>query len=237
MSGLKKEKMGNKIKGTLVMLTLNEIEGLKKLYSHIPIKLIGEVFAVDGGSTDGTLEFYKKNKIKVLKQISKGRGEAFRIAIKNAKYDNLVFFSPDGNENPKDIEKLFYHLDRGCDMVIASRFMKGARCDEDNQLIKIRKFGNKIFTLFMNILFNGRLTDSINGFRSVTKEAFKKIQPDASGFGIEFQMSIRALKHKMKIMEIPTIENERIGGQSTAGTLSVGWYFVRLLVREFFRGT
>ena len=60
----------------------------------------------------------------------------------------------------------------------------------------------------------------------------KKINPDAHGFGIEFQMSIRALKYKMKIKEISTIERERIGGRSTAGTFEVGWYFIRLLFKE-----
>jgi len=224
----------NRINGTLVILTLNEIGGLKKIYPQIPSKRIQEVFAIDGGSTDGTLGFYAKNKVRVLKQKSKGRGEAFRIAVKEAKNDNIVFFSPDGNENPKDITKLFNYLDRGYDMVIASRFMKGARCDEDDKLIKIRKFGNKFFTLIIDILFRGNLTDSINGFRGITKNAFKKINPDAYGFGIEFQMSIRALKKEMKIIEIPTEENERIEGQSTAGTLGVGWYFIRLLVNEIF---
>ncbi len=224
-----------KIKGTLVILTLNEIEGLKVIFPLIPIKNIDEVFAVDGGSTDGTREFFKKHKIRILDQKSKGRGEAFRIAIKEAKHENLVFFSPDGNENPKDIPKLFNLLDKGYDMAIASRFTKGSICDEDNQLIKVRKFGNKMFTFFANILFKGKLTDSINGFRGVTKKAWSKIMPDAYGFGIEFQTSIRAMKKRMKIAEIPTIEKERIGGQSTAGTFKVGWYFVRLLFSEFFK--
>jgi glycosyltransferase involved in cell wall biosynthesis len=224
-----------KINGTLVILTLNEIEGIQKIYPLIPVDKIGEVLAVDGGSTDGTLDFYKKNKVKVVNQKSKGRGEAFRIAIKQAKYDNLVFFSPDGNENPKDIIKIFQKLDQGYDMVIASRFMKGATCDEDNQLIKIRKFGNKMFTLVSNILFRGNLTDSINGFRGITKSSFKKINPNAHGFGIEFQTSIRALKSKMKIFEFPTIEKDRIGGKSTAGTFKTGWYFIKLLIGEFFK--
>ena len=226
--------MSNKINGTLVILTLNEIEGLKKIFPLIPAKGIGEVFAVDGRSTDGTLDFYKKNRVRVLKQVSKGRGEAFRIAIKHAKYDNLVFFSPDGNENPDDILKLFSCLGHGYDMAIASRFMKSGRCDEDSKLIKFRKFGNRIFTLLANIVFNGKLTDSINGFRGITKEAFKKINPDASGFGIEFQVSMRALKNKMRIAEIPTVESERIGGRSTAGSFNVGSYFIKLLVKEIF---
>ena len=227
--------MKNKIKGTLVILTLNEIDGLKKIYPSIPINEIGEIFAIDGGSTDGTLEFYQKNKVRVMKQKSRGRGEAFRIALKKAKYNNLVFFSPDGNENPKDIPKIFSYLEKSYDIVIASRFMKGAKCDEDHKLIKITKFGNKIFTLMINILFGGQLTDSINGFRGITKKAFRKINPSAQGYGIEFQLSMRALKNKMKIKEFPTIEKERIGGESYAGTFDVGFYFIKLILSELFK--
>jgi len=224
-----------KTKGTLIILTWDEIEGLTKIFPLIPIDQIDEVFAIDGGSTDGTLEFYKKNNLKCIVQKVKGRGEAFRIAMNEAKHENIVFFSPDGNENPNDILKLFSYLDNDYDMAIASRFMKGARCDEDDQLIKLRKFGNKTFTLLANILFRGKLTDSINGFRGIKKRAFKKINPDAHGFGIEFQTSIRALKNKMKIMEIPTLEKDRIGGESTAHTFKTGKYFISLLISEFFK--
>lgn len=224
-----------KIKGTLVILTLNEIDGVKAIIPRIPLDMVGEVFAVDGGSTDGTREFFKNNNIRVVNQKSKGRGEAFRIAIKEAKFDRIVFFSPDGNEYPEDITKMFGFLEDGYDMVIGSRFMKGSRCDEDGQLIKIRKFGNMVFTIMINFIFNGRLTDSINGFRGMTKKAFRRIYPDAHGFGIEFQMSIRALKAKFKIKEFPTIEGDRIGGKSTAGTFKVGSYFLRIILDEMKR--
>lgn len=228
-------KQTKKTKGTLVILTLNEIEGLTAIYPLIPVDKFEEIFAIDGGSTDGTLDFYKKNKVRVLKQQSKGRGEAFRLAMKYSKYDHLVFFSPDGNENPKDIATLFEYLEKGYDMVIASRFMKGARCDEDDQLIKMRKFGNKFFTFLGNMFFGGSLTDSINGFRGITKKAFTRINPDAHGFGIEYQTSLRALKNRFRIKEIPTLEKERIGGRSTAGTFTVGSYFIKLLFQEMLK--
>jgi len=38
----------------------------------------------------------------------------------------------------------------------------------------------------------------------------------------------------MKIKEIPTIERERIGGESTARSFKVGWQFIGLLFKEFF---
>jgi hypothetical protein len=122
-------------------------------------------------------------------------------------------------------------------MAIASRFMRESRSDDAGELIKHRSFGNKLFTSIANLLWSGRLTDSINGFRAIKKQKFMELNPDAHGFGIEYQMSIRALKLRHRIKEIPTKEGDRIGGKSTAGSLPVGWLFVKIILRELLLGT
>lgn len=221
-----------KRKATLVILNYNEIEGIKSLYNKLPLNEIDEVFAVDPGSTDGSLEFLKSKGIKVVMQDIRGRGEAFRIGIKEAKNENVVFFGPDGNEDPNDLLKLIGLLEQGYDMTIASRFMEGARADDSDIPVPIRGVGNKVFTMIANILWKGHLTDSINGFRAIKKSKFQQINPDSHGFGIEYQMSIRALKSGFKIKEIPTYEGNRIGGQSTAHTFATGWLFIKLLLKE-----
>ena len=124
---------------TLVLLCYNEIDGTKYLLDKIPFDSVDEYFAVDGGSTDGTREYLKLNNVKIIDQKSKGRGEAFRIAFRKAKYDNLIFFSLDGNENPDDIAMFKEFFDNGYDMVIASRLAKGAVNEEDNKLFPLRK--------------------------------------------------------------------------------------------------
>ena len=43
------------MKSTLIILTRNEIEGVKALYDRIPFDQVDEAFVVDGGSKDGTL--------------------------------------------------------------------------------------------------------------------------------------------------------------------------------------
>lgn len=226
--------MADKIKATLVLLSFNEIESLNSIYDKIPISRFDQAFAVDPGSTDGTLEFYKNKGMPFIIQGKRGRAEAFRIGIREAKHENVVFFSVDGNENPEDITKLIDILDDGYDMAIASRFMPTSKADDNNELIPYRSFGNKAFTAAANILFRGKLTDSINGFRAITRTAFNKLNPDTEGFGIEFQLSIRALKNEMKIKEMPTKEEERLGGASTAHTFETGWLFTKLILKEFF---
>ena len=86
--------------------------------------------------------------------------------------------------------------------------------------------------MIANLLWNGKLTDSINGFRAIKKSIYQELKPDSEGFGIEYQLSIRSLKRGYKIKEIPTYEGDRIGGQSTARTIPTGLYFVKLLLRE-----
>lgn len=220
------------MKTTLVTLTLNEIEGIKALFDKIPFKDFDEVLALDGGSTDGTVEFFKSKGITVVPQKTRGRGEAFRLAAETATGDVIVFFSPDGNEDPKDTIKLANLIKDGYDMAIASRFMKESRNEEDEDWFPVRSWANQAFTILANLFFKGRVTDSINGFRAVKKDSFKALGVNASGFAIEYQMTIRALKLKQRIIEIPTIEGNRIGGQSTAKSIPTGLKILKLLIKE-----
>ncbi|QQR64030.1 glycosyltransferase family 2 protein [Candidatus Roizmanbacteria bacterium] len=220
---------------TLIILTRNEIEGVKEIVPRIPLDAVDEVIAVDYKSTDGTVAFFEQHKIKVIKQQKKGRGEAFRIAAEQAKNENLLFFSPDGNEDPKDIPKLIGKMDEGFDMVIASRFMKSSHNEEDDQPIKLRKWANQGFTLLANLFWHGKLTDSINGYRIITKKAFDSLKLDGEGFVIEYQMSIRALKLGLRIGEIPTYESSRIAGESGSWAVPTGIQFVIQLFKELFK--
>lgn len=224
------------VQTTLVILTRNEIAGLKALIRKIPFETVDEVFAIDYKSTDGTVEFFKKHAIRVVKQQKAGRAEAFRLAAKKSRGKFLVFFSPDGNENPADIPKLVNVLKSGYDLAIASRFVKGSRNEEDDKILKFRAWANMAFTFLVRLFWGGKVADSINGYRAIKKSAFEKLKLDASGFAVEFQMTIRALKLNYKIAEIPTIEGNRIGGKSTSYAIPTGIKFLGYLIREILIG-
>ena len=93
----------------LFISTLNEIEGITKLFPKIGISSFDECYALDGGSTDGTIEFFEENGVEVIPNVKKG--EIFNAGARITACENLVFFAPDGNEDPDDIllllEKLF----------------------------------------------------------------------------------------------------------------------------------
>ena len=226
------------MKRSIVLLTFNEVEALPKIFDKIPRDCADECFAVDGGSSDGTLDYLASRGVRVVGQPRRGRGVAFRVAAESSDADVLVFFSPDGNEDPADIPKLLAKIDEGHDIAIASRMMKGAFNEEDVHWFRPRKWVNQAFTLIANLLWNRGpyVTDTINGFRAVRRGAFELMGCDADGFVIEYQMSIRAMKKGLKVVEIPTHEAPRLGGRSTAESLPTGIVFLKQLWREILGG-
>lgn len=220
---------------SLVILTLNERDGVEHCRAFLSDPPAEQVVAVDGGSTDGTQQLLQDLGVKVVTQQRRGRGEAFRVGAAATEGEFIVFFSPDGNENPKDVEKLFRELEQGHDMAIASRFLPTSRNEEDGQLFPLRKWVNQLFTLAANLLWNrGRpyITDTINGFRGITREAFGAINPSSMRFTIEYELSIAAMKRGLSVSEIPTQEGQRRGGQSKAVSLPVGLDFLRFLLGQ-----
>ena len=119
---------------TLVLLSLNEIDGLKQVWKDLPIDQFTRTVAVDGGSTDGSREFLTEKGIPLLEQPIAGRGVAFRVAAEAVDTDRLIFYSPDGNEDPADIVRLDDALISGADLAIASRFVKGSVNEETDWL-------------------------------------------------------------------------------------------------------
>lgn len=221
-------------KSALFIATLNEIEGATKLYDNIPISNFDECYLLDGGSTDGTIEFFDKRQIKIIRNVRKG--EIFNVAAKTTLCENLVFFAPDGNENPDDILILLHKLEEGYDMAIGSRFMKDSRNEEDDKLLPLRAWANRVFTFLVRLRWGKNITDSINGFRSVRRSKLIEMDLEPTGFDIEFQMTIRGLKMAHKIIEIPTTEGDRIGGMSKAVSIPTGILMLKRLLKELFRG-
>lgn len=224
------------MKISLVILTYNEVVGLKHLVDEIPFDSVDEAFVVDGGSTDGTLEFLKEKNITVYGQEIKGRGEAFRIAFQKAQGNALIFFSPDGNEDPKDIVKFRPFLNEGYDMVVGTRMTKDAHNEEDHLLFKWRKWANNSFNFMANITWNRGefVTDTINGYRAITREAWARLNLDGNGYTIEYQSSIRAFKLGLKIKEFPTFEDKRIDEREGSPSIKTGLAFLKLYWKELF---
>lgn len=227
------------VKVALVLLVRNELPCLRIMLPTVPAPGPAAgydlIVAVDGGSLDGSVEFLGQHGIAVVAQSERGRGEAFKHAFAKVDADAYIFFSPDGNEAVNDLPRFRPLLEQGADIVIASRMQAGARNEEDDQLLRWRKWTNKTLNFAANVLFRRAgpyVTDSINGYRAITRAAAARLNLSASDYTIEFQMTIRAMKARMRIVEYPTIEGNRVAGVTGAPSLPTGLRFLRRLWRE-----
>ena len=64
---------------TLMVVTLNEVEGMKAIMPKVPTEWVDQIIVVDGGSTDGTIEYAKERGYEVYVQKKRGiRHEVLR---------------------------------------------------------------------------------------------------------------------------------------------------------------
>ena len=220
----------------LIILIRNEIEGIKNLFDKIPFDKFDEVLAIDGMSDDGSVNFLENRGVKVIIQTINGRGQAFRDAFDNTNSDVLVFYGPDGNEDPTDIEIFIqeFSKNKNAGMVVARRLGVDAINKEDDKLFKPRKWVNIIFNVLANSLWNRNnyIYDTINGFRAITRDTWDRINIDANGYTVEYQSTIRCFKCNINIVEFPTKELHRIGNSKGSPMFYTGAVFVKLLVYE-----
>tara|TARA_B100000315_G_scaffold259663_1_gene316562 strand:+ start:809 stop:1465 length:657 start_codon:yes stop_codon:yes gene_type:complete len=215
---------------------MNEINGVKKLVPMIDKTKFYEVICIDGNSTDGTQEELRKQKIPYFVQKLKGLGGAVIEARKQAKGDAILFFHPDGNCDISDLDTFIKYFDMGHEFIVASRNIKGASNEEDMQLLKSRKWAGLLMAFLDNLLFGtkyGRCTDPMNGYRGITKAAFNKMKLTVTDASVDQQMIIRSKKNGVSLVEFPTKEGNRIGGETKFHFFDTGYTHGKLLLREF----
>ena len=218
------------MKATLLIPTLNEIDGMKLIMPRIKKKWVNEIIIVDGGSTDGTVEYAKKEGYFVfapkVKGLTRGLNEAFKIA----NVEIIILFSPDGNSIPEIIPTLLKKVEDGNDMVIASRYTGGAKSYDDDFFTRI---GNFLFTKLVNLFFRAKYTDVLVIFRAFRKDVLKKIKIDVKE-DIDLQLSIRCAKKGLKIADIPGDEPKRIGGKRKISIIKTGFGLLATFFKEVF---
>ena len=231
------------MKVTLLIPTLNEIDGMKSIMPKIKREWYDQLLIVDGQSKDGTIEYAKQMGYPIIIQKKKGMRHAYMESLPYIEGDVILTFSPDGNSIPELIPECIAKMREGYDMVIVSRYAKGAKSYDDDP---VTAFGNKMFTTFINLFHRARYTDAMVIYRAYKKDLICHLDLDKeasytleeklfkTNISWEPLLSIRCAKRKLKVADIPGDEPKREGGERKLQVLRWGAAYMYQVFREIF---
>jgi glycosyltransferase involved in cell wall biosynthesis len=231
------------MKTTLIVPTLNEIDGMRVIMPRINATWCDQIIILDGGSTDGTIEYARERGYFVYIQKRRGFRNAYTEIMPYITGDIVITFSPDGNSIPELIPPLIKKIHEGYDMVIVSRYFKDAKSNDDDP---ITAFGNWLFTNTVNALYNARFTDAMVIFRAYRTTLIHDLELEKDDayrmaerlFNTQISweplLSVRAAKCKLRITEIPGDEPARIGGERKLRIFQWGAAYYFQFLRELF---
>jgi len=178
---------------------LDIIEKIKK----VPIDK--EIIIVDDASTDSTKEKLSRIKdeagIKIIyKEKNEGKGAALQSGFKYVSGDIVIIQDADLEYDPTDYLKLIAPIEEGkADVVFGSRFLGYPR----RVLYFWHTIGNKLLTLFSNMLNNINLTDMETCYKAFRASLLKEITFKSKRFGFEPEFTAKVAKRKYRIYEVP----------------------------------
>jgi len=223
-------------KVSLILCTLNEEPHIEKTIKKIfKVYPKGELVIVDDNSTDNTIKIIKKFKSQNINLIqrkkARGLASAFIVGMFNAKGNYIGWIDSNMDyvmDKFKNMEEL---LDRGYDLVLLSRYVKGG--EDQRQFIRV--FFSRSFNWFCRLFLTNKIKDFSSGIFLLKKDILKEIVPLGYGHGeffVEFILNI--YQKSFKIKEIPYIQQmDDLNVKSK--TLPNLYHFFRLSLVYFIR--
>jgi dolichol-phosphate hexosyltransferase len=211
---------------TLVISAKNEADGIAPFVRSC-LPFAQEVIVVDGHSTDNTFQLAREaGATRVVKDNKRGKGDAYKVGIREATGDIIVFIDADGSHDPAGIPALTESIRRGeADFVIGSRHKGGSDEWKGDLDTYLRAVGGGMLALAINYLWKSDLTECLNGFRAIRRDAARRLQLRADDFDIEQHMIVQCLKKKLRVREVAAHEYPRRWGASKLPTYRKAYLF------------
>lgn len=214
---------------SVVIPARNEADNLRVILPRIPA--VHEVVVVDGGSTDGTaaVAVALRSDVRIVQQRGTGKGDALIAGWSAARGDIVVTLDADGSARPEEIPVFVEALLAGADYAKGSRYVQGGGSSD---LTWLRSTGNRALSTMVNLLFGTRYSDLCYGYNAFWRRHGGQFAGDADGFEIETLMNIRAARAGLRIVEVPSFEEDRIHGESNLRPVRDGLRIALLIARE-----
>ena len=190
------------------------------------------IYVCDNASTDDTAQRAGVAGAIVLSEPHPGKGNAIRRLFASVEADIYVMIDGDDTYDASAAPRLVQQL-------VAERLdmVNVARVSEEEEAYRLgHQLGNRLLTGMIASLFGDKFSDVLSGYRVFSRRFVKSFPALSSGFEIETELTVHALRLRMPVAEMPAAYRARPdGSESKLRTYRDGLEIFRtigLLVKE-----
>ena len=205
----------------VIIPAYNEENSIGNVLTDIPKDFVRDIIVVNNNSSDNTYDNAGNNGAIVLNEKRQGYGWA---CLKGIEYiensannpDIVVFMDADYSDYPEEIYKVVDPiLKNEADLVIGSR-ATGQR--ESGSMTPQQIFGNWLATTLIRWFYGVKFTD-LGPFRAINYNSLLALGMVDKTYGWTVEMQVKAVKLKMRCVEVPVNYRVRIGFSKVSGTI------------------
>ena len=195
---------------SIIIPAKNEAENLQDILDYFNNNLSNvdhEVILINDFSEDATFnkakELFQNNKnFKVFNNKEKGLGGAINLGIDKATGNKVAIMMADLSDHIEDLIKYNDIIEKSnVDAVLGSRFIKGSKI-KDYPFQKL--ILNRVFNLFVSLIFWNKFNDYTNAFKIYKKEALLSIKPLVSeSFNIFLEIPLKIISRNYNYSIVP----------------------------------
>ena len=194
----------------IIIPVYNEDENIVRILKALEDEIVCNfrVLICYDSESDKTLKYIKNSnvinkEILLIKNPKQGPNSAIIEGINSSVAEIILIYMADDFENVKIINNMINLIERGNDLVIASRFIPGGNMLGAKKMKKmITVIGSYLIYYFAGIPFR----DCTNSFKMFSASLKNKIKLDSTtGFTFALELTIKSYLLNLKIIEIPSI--------------------------------
>lgn len=204
----------------VVIPAFNEQASLPAVLIDLPRPPVRRVVVADNNSTDATAEVARAGGAEVVPAPRQGYGSACLAGLAHLRASGppaiVVFIDADYSDHPEELPALIAPiLDDRADLVIGSRTL-GER--ERGALLPQARAGNLVACWLIRLLYGHHYSD-LGPFRAIRWSALERLGMEDPDFGWTAEMQVKALRHDLRVVDVPVRYRKRVGVSKITGTL------------------